>query len=670
MSTKTGALHAYVPFYGWMATMFALLVSARGLAVQLAAILVGGSIALSLKPDWGTIAGGISWMIAVVGIAVFVYRIRSLFGRRLRRERDRLEVELQEELGRRLAREEEYRQLIETLPLVTYAVLLDEEGAPTVYASPQLEKLLGYPVEDWLAEGGMWDRLIHPDDRERNEAAFQAHIESGRPTRTEYRLLTRDGRWKWFLDDAVVVSDAGGRRVSRGFMVDITERKELESQLAFQAFHDSLTGLANRALFRDRLEHALARRREETVAIVYLDVDDFKDVNDDLGHAAGDELIRLTAERMLRSVRAGDTVARVGGDEFAILVEDHGERAAQRIVSKLLEVFREPVTIAGREFEVTVSVGTATSTPGIDADVLIQRADLAMYAVKSRGKGGHEQYSDELSSRSRDRLAIRSDLRRAIADGGLDLFYQPIVELPVRATIGAEALIRWNHPTRGLVMPMDFIPVAEEAGLIVELGRWAIARAAETCVAIRRDLELPGFFVTVNLSARELAETDLPAFISQATAAAGLSSDGLIVEITESLLLSDPEGAVERLEALRSQGIRVALDDFGTGYSSLSYLGRLPVDLLKIAKPFVDAIGTASRDERLLRALVSLCADLDLTVVAEGIERAEQADYLDTLGCRLGQGWLFTPALEYDEVVAHIRRSRTPQGGRSPLRVG
>jgi diguanylate cyclase (GGDEF)-like protein/PAS domain S-box-containing protein len=560
---------------------------------------------------------------------------------------------------------EEYQQLVETMPLVTYVDGL-EENAPSIYVSPQLEELIGYSADEWQADQDLWLKLVHPDDRARARSENRIHVETGRPSRMEYRLRTKDGRWKWFLDEAVIMRDAAGTPIySRGFMVDITDQKELEQQLAHQAFHDSLTGLANRALFRDRIDHALTRRDHAPVAVIYLDLDDFKAVNDSLGHAIGDDVLRTAAQRLQRSVRRGDTVARLGGDEFAILLEEE-PTGCEAVARAILDAFARPIVAGGREFGLTASVGLVVSDGSTDADALIRRADLAMYSAKSRGKGRLEVYTEALGDRARDHLAVRTDLRRALAEGELEMYFQPIVELAGQRTVGVEALMRWRHPTRGLVEPIDFIPIAEEAGLVVELGRTAITAAIDAAVALRRALDDPELFVAVNLSARELVEDDLPGFIDRTLRSRGLAPAGLVVEMTESVLLSDPETAIERLAALRNAGLRIALDDFGTGYSSLSYLGRMPVDILKLAKPFVDAVGSGSREERLLASLVSIGTDLGLTTVAEGVERRDQAEKLELLGCQLGQGFVFSPPRPLAELVGHYRFSSQAERRGSP----
>lgn len=769
----------FVPFYAWMAAVFALLASKRGLALVLAEIVVGFSIALAFHPTAGEVAAGAAWVLVIVGLSLFIHSVRTLIGRSLRRERD-LQAERyhslletlpgvvyrrrpgteghfellgpgaleltgytsDELLARRpafaslvdgadaaaaattvtdaiaagepvqttyrLTRKdgveiwvedwsrptqgpdglvlegilfdvthevterahadavrEEYRTLVESIPLVTYVNSL-VEGRPALYTSPQLEKILGYTHEEWEGESAHWANLLHPDDRDRALRENRIHLESGRPYRMEYRLRTKDGGWRWFLDEAVIVRDADGTPVSsRGFMVDVTQQKELEHQLAHEAFHDSLTGLANRALFRDRIEHALRRRERTEIAVIYVDLDDFKAVNDSLGHGVGDDVIRTAADRLRHTVRRSDTLARLGGDEFAILVEDdpgHGERAAAAV----LDSFSKPIFAAGRQFEVRASVGIARSDADSDAESLIQRADLAMYAAKARGKGRLAVYTDALGGRARNRLEIRSDLRRALQDDQLQVFFQPIVSLADGATVGAEALLRWEHPTKGWVPPMDFIPVAEEAGLVVELGRLALTKAVRTAELLRSSLDVPGFFVSVNLSAREILEDDLVDFVDELARSTGVPAGSLVLEMTESLMLSDPELAIERLHRLRTLGFKVALDDFGTGYSSLSYLGRMPVDILKIAKPFVDALGSHSREEHLLAALIPLARDLGLAVVAEGIERPAQAADLVHLGCRLGQGFMYAPPLPAEELISRRRFAplRERRGGK------
>jgi diguanylate cyclase (GGDEF)-like protein len=439
---------------------------------------------------------------------------------------------------------------------------------------------------------------------------------------------------------------------------DVTERQALEDQLRHQAFHDSLTGLANRALFANRVEHALIRcaRRQEPAAVLFLDLDDFKTVNDTLGHAEGDALLGAVAERLRSCLRAGDTAARLGGDEFAVLLDElGGEDEAVGVAERILEALRSAFSLQGREIAMSASIGIASSCGEVGADVLLRDADVAMYMAKSSGKDRCVTFVPEMHRRIVERLSLREDLERALETGEeLHLRYHPVVDVGTGAVAGFEALVRWTHPERGLISPAEFIPIAEETGLIVALGRWVLQEATRAARRWERDHGL-GLFLTVNLSGRQLAEADLAADVAGALERSALAPDRLILEITESILLQDSEPVVARLEELRRLGVRLAVDDFGTGYSSLAYLRRFPVNILKIDKSFVDQVDISPEGAALTRAIVDLAEGLGLRTIAEGIERPAQAAALCALGCRLGQGFHFAPPLtapEVDELLA------------------
>jgi diguanylate cyclase (GGDEF)-like protein len=423
---------------------------------------------------------------------------------------------------------------------------------------------------------------------------------------------------------------------------DITERVRLERELAHQAFHDSLTGLANQALFADRVRHALARatRHQTHLAVLFIDLDDFKTVNDSLGHIAGDALLMAVAERLGNCVRATDTAARLGGDEFALLLEDlHSEDEATALADRLIATINEPFLIAGREIVVGGSIGIAFDDVGTTTGQLLRNADIAMYTAKRGGKRRYAIFETEMHTAAVDRLEIQADLRRALDQRELTLQYQPIVALNSGRVVGVEALVRWRHPERGLLPPNTFIPIAEETGLICELGRQVLV---EACIQARRWQQLrpqdPPLSVSVNLSPRQLQDDDLLAHLIEALTVSGLDASSLILEITEGAMLHDTEAMIDRLLKLKELGVKVALDDFGTGYSSFSYLQRLPIDVLKIDRSF---IGMLQDDKKstLARAIVSLAHTLHMVSVAEGVETATQAEMLGRIGCDLAQGY-------------------------------
>jgi diguanylate cyclase (GGDEF)-like protein/PAS domain S-box-containing protein len=443
-----------------------------------------------------------------------------------------------------------------------------------------------------------------------------------------------------------------------GFVInmrDVSERKELEDQLIHEAFHDSLTKLANRALFKDRVEQALLRRTaaEMPVSVLFLDLDGFKEVNDSLGHAAGDQLLIKVAERLRASVRPEDTVARFGGDEFAVLIEnDATVELAERIVASL----EDPLLIESNEILVRASIGIATAGPDAgDADQLMRNADLAMYRAKAAGDGGFAQYAPTMHTGLVERLQLEADLRRALDTDELELHYQPTVDLESGTVVGFEALVRWRHPVRGLVSPSEFIPVAEATGLIRPLGQLVMLEACRQAAAWDANDPARPLMMSVNVSGAQFDQSeDLPAFVAMVLADSGLSPDRLCLEMTESVLMNDTEENLALLVRLKSLGVRLAIDDFGTGYSSLAYLRRFPVDTLKIDRSFVERIGLPSEDAVLAGTIVQLGQSLGMSTVAEGIENDSQFLALRRMGCSRGQGYYFSrplPAAEAAELI-------------------
>jgi len=448
-----------------------------------------------------------------------------------------------------------------------------------------------------------------------------------------------------------------------GLAVDVTERKRLEGALAYQAFHDGLTDLANRALFRDRVQHALARAgRGEHVAVLFLDLDDFKGVNDSLGHAEGDALLRRVADRLRASTRGFDTVARLGGDEFAVLLEGMVSPAeVGPVVERVTEALAVPIVLAGREVIVRASIGVAHADIGSEsADELLRNADVAMYRAKALGKGRHVLFEPAMHAAAIERLEVEAELRHAIATpamSGLRLAYQPVMDLGTSRLAGFEALVRWSHPVRGDIPPAAFIPVAEETGLVIAIGRWALGEACRQLA--EWELLLPRWTpthraptVAVNLSGRQLEDDGLVGELAAVLATTGVTPQRVTLEITESAIMRNTEATLARLHALKRLGVRLAIDDFGTGYSSLAYLQRFPVDVLKIDKAFVDGVGRTAGvaantgyDAALVRTIIALSDTLGLATVAEGIEREEQRALLAALGCRYGQGYLFARPL-------------------------
>jgi diguanylate cyclase (GGDEF)-like protein/PAS domain S-box-containing protein len=438
-------------------------------------------------------------------------------------------------------------------------------------------------------------------------------------------------------------------------LADALERQAIEDRIRHRALHDPLTGLPNRVLFLDRLQHALSRleRRGGLAAILFLDLDRFKLINDSLGHQIGDELLAAAAPRLKRAVRASDTVARFGGDEFGILLEDvSNERDAIEMAERIASVFTRPFVLAGSEHFITTSIGIAIARGGELPAELIRDADAAMYRAKERGSARYELFDEAMRGRAINRLRVEHDLRRALEHEELRLAYQPVVSLRDHTMVGVEALVRWDHPERGLIEPGEFIPVAEEGGLIEPIGRWVLEHACRDAVKWHRAWpDSAPLEISVNLSAAQFAKGSLTELIAGVLRATGLDPASLSLEITEGLLLRDGDMVTESLRELKSTGVRLVLDDFGTGYCSLAYLTRLPLDMLKIDRSFVEGLGSADQSTAISEAIVVMSRALSLKVIAEGVENAVQASELERIGCEFAQGFHFSPALPATEIT-------------------
>jgi diguanylate cyclase (GGDEF)-like protein/PAS domain S-box-containing protein len=543
--------------------------------------------------------------------------------------------------------EAQFQDLLESAP--DAMVIADEDGR-IVLANRQVEVLFGWPRRSLVGrpvETLLPERLREPHEQHR--VHYHRNSPQARPMGRAIELAARRADGGEFPVEVSLspVQTADGVLVCAAIR-DVTERKEAERVLAHQALHDALTGLPNRVLLVDRLEQALARtsRGDEGVAVLFLDIDRFKVVNDSRGHAAGDELIVGVADRLRATIRPTDTVARFGGDEFVVVYQEaESLTGAMAVADRIVAALREPFRIGGEEIFLTVSVGIAVAGPGASSETLLRNADAAMYRAKEQGRARCEFFDETMQTEAATRLELQTALNWAVQREEMRVFYQPLINIASGTPVGIEALLRWQHPDRGIVAPADFIPLAEDAGLIVPIGRSVLDRAAADFAALRAAAPPGPFSIAVNLSAHQLRHPGLVEEVRVALAKHELAASSLCMELTESALLEDLDRHLRVLMALRDLGVRLALDDFGTGFSSLTYLKRFPVDMVKIDRSFVAGLGVTHCDTAIVRSVIELAHALNLTVVAEGIERPEQLEELRSLGCDLAQGYLFAPAL-------------------------
>ena len=495
-----------------------------------------------------------------------------------------------------------------------------------------------------------------------NWAAHRARLERREPFREfEYSYRDSKGKLHYLSVNGEPVYGADGAFLGyRGTSRDITSRKQAEERIQYLATHDALTGLPNRVIFSELLNHAIgaAQRKKSSLALLFVDLDRFKVINDTLGHQAGDSLLQGVAAQLKRCVRAADVVARLGGDEFVVLLEESADaNAAQKVARKLLEALAQPIAVDGADCRVTASIGIAMfPEDGQDEGALMKSADIAMYHAKDEGKNNLQFFSAANQSRSLGKMAMEGHLRSALERNELFLHYQPKKSLRTGAITGVEALLRWRNPVLGLVPPADFIPLAEETGLILPIGRFVLREACERAAAWGRT-GLPALRVAVNLSMRQLADPELPAQIAATLAQAGLPPGQLELEITESMVMSNPERMLALLTGIRDTGVQLSIDDFGTGYSSLGQLKRLPIDALKIDRSFIRDIPGDPEDEAIAEAIIAMARKLGLTVIAEGVETQAQQDFLGTHDCDEMQGFHFARPLPPEEFEALLRRS-------------
>ncbi len=535
--------------------------------------------------------------------------------------------------------------------------------------SDELFSLFGVERTSFEVTYDAFLNMVHPDDREPLRSAISRTLLGEPVANFEHRVVLPSGRFLHVVEHIEVGNDASGKPTFlSGTVQDITERKQAEAQIRHLAYHDQLTALPNRELFKERVAHciSLARRHDRRLALLFVDIDRFKTVNDTLGHKVGDRLLEQVSDRLRDFLRATDLIApvseikddnlaRLGGDEFTAILPNIAEREhATQVASRIIEILSRPYQLDGRDLVVTASVGIAFyPDDGRDMDTLVRNADAAMYAVKEQGRNGFRCYSPEMTKRSEKRLGLENDLRKALQNGEFELYYQPQIDLATYHVVGVEALIRWRHPERGLVSPADFIPIAEDTGLIVPIGRWVLEEGCRQNRAWQEQGVEP-IRMSVNIAGQQFLHADFLSDVRHALAASGLDPKCLELEVTENALIDKGQDVLLKLHQIRALGISLAVDDFGTGYSSLSYIKEFPINTLKVDRSFVTDIGHR-QDEAIVKTIIHLAHELSMQVISEGVETEKQLAFLRKHGSNMVQGYLFSRPLPPDEMLDYLR---------------
>lgn len=527
-----------------------------------------------------------------------------------------------------------------------------------IYFSPRWKEMLGYKVDEIGNDPEEWFKRIHPEDIERTRIGIANHINDVTPHfENEHRMLHKDGSYHWMLSRGIAVKEDDEYVIRMaGSQADIHARKQAEEKLLYDAFYDSLTNLPNRALFMDRLQNAVerAKRRLDYIfAVLFLDLDRFKDVNDSLGHGSGDELLVIIADKLKSGRRSMDTVARHGGDEFVVLIEDINDISdASRVANQIINDMAKPIMFKDQKVFISTSIGIVISTPDYKSpDDVLRDADIAMYSAKANGRNRFEIFDPAMRESIIRRLALETELRHALENQELRVHYQPIVSLDDGHLVGFEALVRWQHPVHGLLSPIEFIPLAEDTGMITLLDRWVLRQACNQMQAWEEQIKIePPLSLSVNISPKHFNQPDLVVEVDQILKETGLDPQRLKLEITESTLISNIESTNEVFANLQSLGVQIQIDDFGVGYSSLSYLSSFPIDALKIDQSFVGSMMEDKNRMNIIQAIVQLTQRLGVGVIAEGLETQGQLDHLLSLGCKYGQGYLVSLPLDTESI--------------------
>jgi diguanylate cyclase (GGDEF)-like protein/PAS domain S-box-containing protein len=542
-----------------------------------------------------------------------------------------------------------------------------------VYYAPRWKSMLGYEEGEIGNNPNEWFRRMHKEDIERTRMDISAHIR--RRTShfiSEHRLLHKDGTYRWVLCRGMAIwNEAGNALRMAGSISDITDRKNVEERLLHDAFHDSLTGLSNRALFVDRLTQAIFRAKRSPAyrfAVLFLDLDNFKDVNDTIGHIVGDHLLITVANTLKTGIRSVDTLARFGGDEFIILLDDiKDDQGVMRVAEWIKEQFTAPLQVDGHEVFTSTSIGIVFSHPDYQqSEEIIRDADIAMYVAKSLGRGRAEIFKPSMRQRVIERLTLETDLRQAIGNEELRIYYQPIADLDSSRLMGFEALVRWQHPERGLLSPIEFVALAEETGMIMSIDRWMLFQACKQILTWNQRYQIdPELTISVNISAKHIASPELREYVSQVLEKTGLNPDNLKLEITEFSIVDHNEITAAAFTNLQDLGVQIQIDDFGIGYSSLGYLSHFPINALKIDQSFVGNIVEDQSQRDIVQAIITLTERLNVKVIAEGVETYAQLDQLRQLGCHLGQGYLLSTPMDIDG-IEELLKTITQGTGKLP----
>jgi diguanylate cyclase (GGDEF)-like protein/PAS domain S-box-containing protein len=532
-----------------------------------------------------------------------------------------------------------------------------------IHYSTRWKSMLGYGEKEITSHPEEWLGRIHPDDRDEVEERIDAHLKGRDPhLEAEYRIMHRDGAYRWVVSRGLAVRGADGPATRMaGSQTDITARKKAEEQLVHEAFHDALTGLPNRALFMDRLQHAVsaAQRRDSALyAVLFLDLDRFKTINDSLGHNVGDLLLIAVSRRLADCIRPGDTVARLGGDEFAVLLENISDlSAATDVAERIRSKMNAPFQIRRHEIFTSLSIGIAMGAERYERpEQVLRDADIAMYEAKGRGNASYEIFDSKMHANILDRLQLETELRGVLDRNELLLYYQPILDLENQRLTGCEALVRWNHPKRGLIYPLEFIPIAEETGSIHPIGDWILR---EACRGLKTLQELypeePPLTMSINISSRQFTGYDLAARLAAFIRETGIAPACLALEITESMIMENVDTAVETMNRIREMGVRLHIDDFGTGYSSLSYLHRFPVNALKIDRSFIKKLSADGANREIVQSIISLAKSMHFDVIAEGVELEHQLSNIREMHCAFGQGFFFAHPMSIQDMDQWLR---------------